>query len=239
MSHEGFQATGSGPWPPNAQYNQQLFQPSPPIAPGRTQVPHQPGNGTGAQLWNQNAHLRNGASTAHPLSYPEPSQPIQPQYIQPQTLHPGQLTKHPVPTPYQQHAPRSLAILQSRRISALSSVGFGSPGEPDRSLLLISLAEEYIQAAHKLAPSLATNTDSKHIEEYQKLVATALACFDATLKKTRPQPRVEANVRLRYASLLYEETTNFTEAELNLSKGIKLCEMVGHSCSYRPHLIMG
>jgi len=116
----------------------------------------------------------------------------------------------------------------------MSSVGYGTPGESDRSFLLISLAEEYIQAAHKLAPSLATKLDSSHVEEYQKLVATALGCFDALLRKTRPQPRVEANVRLRYASLLYEETTNFSEAENILMKGIKLCEMVIQPSNRKP-----
>jgi Cohesin loading factor len=40
----------------------------------------------------------------------------------------------------------------------------------------------------------------------------------------RLQPRLEAAVTLRYASVLFEETENVMEAETALSKGITLCE---------------
>lgn len=55
-----------------------------------------------------------------------------------------------------------------------------------------------------------------------------LALFSATdgYPQTQqfPNPRSEARLRLRYASLLYEETDNEQEAQDVLSKGIALCE---------------
>ena len=39
-------------------------------------------------------------------------------------------------------------------------------------------------------------------------------------------PRQEAKVRLRYASILYEDTESLMEAETALSRGIKLCDKV-------------
>lgn len=93
--------------------------------------------------------------------------------------------------------------------------------------LLISLAEEYFEAAHKIAPYTIQTLASNFVEKYQKLVATGLACLEVALKRVPGlDPRDEACIRLRYASVLFEETENAMEAETTLSKGIELCERV-------------
>jgi hypothetical protein len=96
----------------------------------------------------------------------------------------------------------------------------------DTSTLLLSLAEEYFSAAHSIGPAVAQNMTEDAVDTYQDLIATALACLETTLSKGDLPPRLEAKVRLRYASVLFEETENFMEAETALSKGITLCDQV-------------
>ena len=90
----------------------------------------------------------------------------------------------------------------------------------------MSLAEEFFDAAHNIAPLVSLSRTSENVEAYEKLISTGLACLDTALKHVRLSPRVEANIRLRYAGVLYEETENFMEAEIALSKGIALCDRV-------------
>jgi len=96
----------------------------------------------------------------------------------------------------------------------------------DHAQLLISLAEEYFEAAHKLAPSISLAMTTENVEVYQKLIATGLGCLETTLKNVRIPPRLEANIRLRLAGVLHEETNNFKQAESILGKGITLCDRV-------------
>ncbi len=93
-------------------------------------------------------------------------------------------------------------------------------------MLLIALSEEYFAAAHNLGPSVARFMSKDLVNEYQNLIATGLGCLEASLRKMRLPPRLEAKVRLRYASVLFEETENYMEAETALSQGIILCEQV-------------
>lgn len=62
------------------------------------------------------------------------------------------------------------------------------------------------------------------MDEYYKLIATGLGCLDAALSLNKLPPRTEANIRLRYATILSEETHNLMEAETALTKGITVCE---------------
>ncbi|KAJ5873484.1 uncharacterized protein N7473_013357 [Penicillium subrubescens] len=94
----------------------------------------------------------------------------------------------------------------------------------DYQVLLLSLADEYLNAAHRHGTKTALVTSQADVEEYYKLVSTGLGCLEAVLKNWRLQPRKEALVRLRYARTLFEETDNDLEAETALSKGIDLCE---------------
>ncbi|KAL4898531.1 cohesin loading factor-domain-containing protein [Aspergillus ambiguus] len=94
----------------------------------------------------------------------------------------------------------------------------------DYQVLLLAMADEYLNAAHSQGTMIALVRREMEVEEYYKLVATGLGCLEAVLKNWRLQPRVEALVRLRYARILFEETENDLEAETALSKGIDLCE---------------
>lgn len=57
-------------------------------------------------------------------------------------------------------------------------------------------------------------------EQYYRLMAMGLSCMDSVLRKFHLAPRREAELRLRYANLLIEETDNDMEIEQTLSKGV-------------------
>jgi hypothetical protein len=67
----------------------------------------------------------------------------------------------------------------------------------DPQMLMVSLAEEYFEAAHSLASLVARNMRATSLEEYQGLIATGLGCLESVLKKTRLAPKLEARIRLR------------------------------------------
>ncbi len=94
----------------------------------------------------------------------------------------------------------------------------------DYQLLLLSLAEEYLAAAYGYGSTPDIVGREREMQEYYKLIATALGCLEAVLKHFKLLPETEAIVRLRYATVLYEETDNMMEAEDALSKGISLCD---------------
>ena len=97
------------------------------------------------------------------------------------------------------------------------------PPSPEYELVLLSMADEYLNAAYAQAAGAADN-DSDQLESYDKLIVTALACMDAVLKGWRLQPLLEAKLRLRYAKALIEETQNEYEAETILTRGIDLAK---------------
>jgi hypothetical protein len=61
------------------------------------------------------------------------------------------------------------------------------PAEPpvEYDLLLLSLAEEYINAAHNIGPTVALYRRSEDMEQYYQLVATGMSCMEAVLKVRR------------------------------------------------------
>ena len=171
-------------------------------------------------------------SQTHDQSQIQPhSQPQQQPQTAPQFISPAQLFEQPAHTqtlpqymsPQQMFKPPRTAAsnTSARMVSTSADV------ESDLPNLLISLAEEYFEAAHKLAPSIAGSMFPENVDAYQKLIATGLGCLETALKNAKLSPRIEANIRLRYAGMLYEETENCMEAETALSKGIALCERVG------------
>ncbi|KAI9852236.1 MAG: hypothetical protein M1830_006812 [Pleopsidium flavum] len=93
-------------------------------------------------------------------------------------------------------------------------------------LLLLSLAEDYLNAAHGQGSLVALAQCEMEMERYYKLVATGLGCLETVLRHWRLQPRLEATVRLRYASILHEETDNDMEAETMLSTGVGVFGLV-------------
>ena len=94
----------------------------------------------------------------------------------------------------------------------------------DYQLLLLSLADEYLAAAHGHGMLVALAKREASANQYYKLVATALGCIESVLQNWRLQPLKEAQIRLRYAQILLEETDNDLDAETTLSKGIEICE---------------
>ncbi|PYH98865.1 hypothetical protein BO71DRAFT_437774 [Aspergillus ellipticus CBS 707.79] len=132
----------------------------------------------------------------------------------------------PAPTPEVQ---QKLQRQQSSKKQGQRQNGQQPPQKPAKSpidyqVLLLAMADEYLNAAHSHGTMVALLRREMEMDEYYKLVATGLGCLEAVLKNWRLQPRVEALVRLRYARILFEETDNNLEAETALSKGIDLCE---------------
>lgn len=81
--------------------------------------------------------------------------------------------------------------------------------------LLLSLADEYIDNARKLR---------ERTEDYHILMSTALGCLQVALKNFKLSPLRSAQLSLKYAQLLYDETNNLDDAEIALTKSIDLCE---------------
>ncbi|RDL35012.1 Uncharacterized protein BP5553_06943 [Venustampulla echinocandica] len=231
MSYNGHPAPGNRLWPGDSPGNSNGYaaqdmrpqymsnvQPSPSYSPAPAPTP---------QYWGGTANDRQyGISDYSRSAYHTPStiQP-QPQAQQPQFIQPSQL--------FQQPPTQSTHLHPADIIEKISTPSFQNStrmitsqndSQPDKSVLLISLAEEFFEAAHKLAPSVSISMTPVNVETYERLIATGLGCLDIALKRARLPPRTEANVRLRYAGVLYEETENFMEAETALSKGIALCE---------------
>ncbi|KAL7266216.1 hypothetical protein RUND412_011247 [Rhizina undulata] len=98
-----------------------------------------------------------------------------------------------------------------------------SSNPSDPHVLLLALAESYFEAAHATGVC-AILANAADVTAYYKLVATGLKCLETVLQ-WRLQPRVEAMVRLRYASILHEETDNVDEAEEALNKANNLVDL--------------
>ncbi|KAH6684131.1 cohesin loading factor [Halenospora varia] len=222
MSYQGGPAPGNGFWtghdPPdtiNPQATRPQYLPNP-QTPYPTPMHH-------PQLPNVQ-HQQSAPEYARRGYYTPPT--IQPQALQSQYIQPSQLFQQPTAQPAQLNplalGPKVAAPTTFKHSARMAP----SPtdNQSDRSMLLLSLAEEYFDAAHQLAPSVSLAMTSNNVESYEHLIATGLGCLEAALKWGRLQPRQDANVRLRYASVLYEETENYMEAEVTLNRGIALCE---------------
>ncbi|CAN8095507.1 unnamed protein product [Discula destructiva] len=94
----------------------------------------------------------------------------------------------------------------------------------DTPAVLICVANDCFKTAHAAVHDVATALDQTGMDEYYKLIATGLGCLEAALALNKLPPRSEANVRLKYATILCEETDNLTEAEVALTKGIAVCD---------------
>jgi hypothetical protein len=129
-------------------------------------------------------------------------------------------------------SPRSSVSMSPAPISRSPSISKRSPAvshKPrpvDTLPIMMAVAEECLGKARASVHDVAMSMHPDLIDEYQKLIATSLACFEAALQGGRLAPREEACVRLRYAALLHEETENMMEAETTLNKGIALCDKV-------------
>lgn len=161
------------------------------------------------------------------IQYEQPQHPSyaqHPQYLAPQ--YSQYSNDHPQRQPTQaKHSTLNVTAARDNRST------FMAPPSPnvvqlDQAMLLASLAEEFFDAAHNMAPSVVKLMDMGNVATYQKLISTGLGCLEAALKHMKLAPRIEATVRLRYAGVLYEETDDLEKAERSLSTGIALCERV-------------
>jgi hypothetical protein len=156
-------------------------------------------------------------------------QQLQPQAVDSQFINPAQLFH----LPQKQHSYQNLQNTSQMGQGASSQASITAPQHStpthppvDKAMLLLSLAEEYFDTAHTRAYSVSLSMTPDDLDEYQKLIAMGLGLLETALKSVKLDPRVEANIRLRYAAVLYEETENSMEAETALSKGILLCDRV-------------
>ncbi|KAE8446148.1 hypothetical protein EG329_012521 [Mollisiaceae sp. DMI_Dod_QoI] len=229
MSYQGGPPPGNGNWVRQSPPKANVYEHGrPAMAFNGTSGQYQPPLNGNAQSWTQNNQVSYGmapiyANGSYQSAPVPPSQAQQPQYISP-----AQLLQQAPARPQQYQRPPQLF---SGRLTPKSSSTFsaipsmpGAESPSDTAMLLVSLAEEYFDAAHELAPAAALSMTSTNVGVYEKLIATGLGCLDTALKRVRLAPRLEANIRLRFAAVLLEETDNFMEGETALSKGITLCE---------------
>ncbi|KAL9631973.1 MAG: hypothetical protein Q9164_005598 [Protoblastenia rupestris] len=201
------------------------------------------------QLYSLNANynnLQNAGTSSKPTaqsleSHKENAHPnngyIDPRYLQ--SNRSLQYQQYPTSVPsFQNHAqePQRLFAVAVPPPSPATNISYATPiktktQQPalqvpplDYSLLLLSMAEEYIAAAHSRGSIANIVTRETEMQEYYRLVATGLGCLETILRKCKLQPEKEATVRLRYATVLHEETENSMEAEEALSKGISIAD---------------
>lgn len=230
MSYHGGPPPGNEYWPgqdpPNAYGVPQSRSPFLENGPLHYQPPANEG-----QYWNQNGQMQYGMNTNYANNGLYAPVPPQQQVEQPQFISPAQLFQQPLTPSILSHPSQNTpsgrtlsnpASYNSSRMAPLTPANT----QPDMAQLLVSLAEEYFQAAQELAPTAALSMTVADVEAYEGLIATGLGCLDTALKRIKLQPRMEANIRLRFAGVLFEETENSMEAETALSKGIALCERV-------------
>lgn len=155
------------------------------------------------------------------------SQQSQPQFVSPSQLFQQPSQSQPLPqymSPQQifQPPPQNPVSNTSAKMASVQKASV----DIDMPNLLMSLAEEYFDAAHELASLVAASMTPDNVDTYQKLIATGLSCLETALKNVKLPPRMEANIRLRYAGVLYDETEDSIEAETALTRGIALCDRV-------------
>ncbi|KAF9766696.1 hypothetical protein IL306_000860 [Fusarium sp. DS 682] len=210
----------------------QKLPPLPPITPGQSQSvsTSQPKKTT-----NWEAQYESG--TVKPmdimLSSPQ-TQHLPPPQPKAQASHqPPTQTQPQKTTPRVKPSPLS-SVTNSPAISARSpSISKKSPASTPKSRpmdtvhIMVAVAEECFDKARGSVHDVAMSLNATRIEEYQKLISTGLACLEACLQSNKLSPRQEAKMRLRYATVVLEETENPMEAETAITKGISLCEKNG------------
>lgn len=122
-----------------------------------------------------------------------------------------------------QSAPTTIASLTAPSTSAdRQRHGVAHSNNP---LLLITLGEQYLAAAYRCSADAAVSGASASIDQYHKLLATTIGCFESFLITNRvADSALKARVSLRLARILLEETDNDAMIEDVLGKGIALCE---------------
>ncbi|KAK4505256.1 hypothetical protein PRZ48_003219 [Zasmidium cellare] len=116
-----------------------------------------------------------------------------------------------------------------------------TPANVNYQAVLLGLCDEYISAAYSMSVGFSgAEVSGKDLDQYHSLLATGMGCLDSILRNYHvSDPRLEGRIRLRLASLLYEETDNDMDAEEVLTKGISLCERARlHDMKYAMHHLL-
>ncbi|XP_014561955.1 hypothetical protein COCVIDRAFT_85248 [Bipolaris victoriae FI3] len=180
-----------------------------------------------------------------PANTPTQNQNLQRAPLQPQTTPQQQRVLPPTQTPTSQYASPGTQPPSSKPkmhpqvvIPRASSSHQLTPTKrahvPQKALpaelsdLLLTAADEYIAAARGMGSLLGSQRKEADVRQYYKLISTAMGCMDTVLRDFNMPPRDEAKLRLRYASLMIEETdieaTDISSRiEEILSKQISLC----------------
>ncbi|CAJ0554095.1 Ff.00g126070.m01.CDS01 [Fusarium sp. VM40] len=159
-------------------------------------------------------------------SHPQP-QPPPPPHQQPAQIQPQNTTPRIKPSPLSSVANSPAISTRSPSITKRSPASTHKPRPVDNVHIMVAVAEECFDKARGSVHDVAMSLDGALLDEYQKLISTGLACLEACLQSNRLSPRQEAKMRLRYATVLLEETENSMEAETAITKGISLCEKNG------------
>lgn len=174
-----------------------------------------------ATLYGAHAHNRDGPQYQQPT--PEPS--FQESVVQAPSFQ-STVTKKPqifnpssMPTPFSEVNATSSASSKAQATEPQIK-----SSSADDAALLLTLAEDYLSAAYHSSSQLHDMAGDVGLRAYYKAIATALGCFETVLARCPMRPEQEATVRLRYASILYQETENEMEAEEALSKGIAIAD---------------
>jgi hypothetical protein len=98
----------------------------------------------------------------------------------------------------------------------------------DYRLLLLQLSDQYITEARSLTGACAYDQEDADPERYFELMGAGMTCLATVLKQQNwmmgMPPRQAAMLRLRYATLLYEETEDDEQLGEFLSKSITFCD---------------
>lgn len=180
-------------------------------------------NGHRPQQRTSSAHVQNHNQHRAPLQQQSTPQ----QRIPSMTQTPSTQNR----SPSVQHPPKSKAhpqvVIPRSSSHQLTPTKHAQPPPKalpaDLSVMLLSAADEYIAAARGMGASVVRDKREVDMRQYYRLMATGMGCMDTVLRDFSMLPRDEAKLRLRYASLLVEETDNTTEIDEVLSKQISLC----------------
>jgi hypothetical protein len=180
-------------------------------------------NGNRPQQRTANTHVANQSQHRAPLQQQStPQQRVPSLSNTPSSQHRSPSMQHP--TKPKAHPQIVIPRASSHQLTPTKHVHPPPKALPaDLSVMLLSAADEYIAAARGMGALVVRNKRESDIQQYYTLMATGMGCMDTVLRGFALLPRDEAKLRLRYASLLVEETDNPAEIDEVLSKQISLC----------------
>ncbi|WQF79779.1 Putative chromatid cohesion factor MAU2 [Colletotrichum destructivum] len=207
-----FQQPPQPPLQPQQQQQQQQQQHSPQVFPAVPQY---------AQFSQPTVSQPQGVPVLHHQALPEPS----PAQRSPEPNFANSPTVQPARSPSIARKSPAISSMNSPAISSRGSPALSTKARSyDTTTILIHVAEECFEKARRGVQRVTASGSDEQVREYQKLITTGLACLEAAFQSNRLSPRQEAKARLRYASILCDETENLQEAETALSKGITICD---------------